>query len=188
MTKVKLWRLTTALPLPEHGLSRVLHVLTTCLSVLVRALMFWEVQNFLPRPTPLRSFPTSSRVYNAAVARLQREQHRLFHVGPRFDVFWPWLSCQVLSDQGFMLWVYGHCQYLHSYTQCGDQLQTSDVIHNELWNFDPTSLQCLTRVNNGQRVCVQLRYPTICSFYFSLVSVLHLSRRRLWLILLCTTW
>ena len=118
------------LPLPYHCRNTDYHVCCTSLprvpSVLVRASMFWAVQNFLPRPTQLRSFLTSSRVYNAAVARLQREQHRLFHVRPRFDVFWPWLSRQVLSDQGFMLWVYGHCQYLHSYTQCGDQLQTSE--------------------------------------------------------------
>ena len=64
-------------------------------SVLVRALKFWAVQNFLPRPTSFRSFPTSCHVHNATVARLQREQHRLFYVRPLFDVFWPWLSRKV---------------------------------------------------------------------------------------------
>ena len=91
-------RLTTSKSLPEQGLSRVFHVCCTSLprvpSVLVRAPKFWAVQNFSPRLTPFRSFPTSCHVYNAAVACLQREQHRLFHVRLLFDVFWPWLSRQ----------------------------------------------------------------------------------------------
>ena len=80
--------------------SRVLYVLTMCA---IRACPRSNVLRssiFIPRPTPFRSFPTSCHVYNAAVARLQREQHRLFHVRLLFDVFWPWLSRQVLSDQG----------------------------------------------------------------------------------------
>ena len=60
------------------------------------------VLNHYPRAS---AFPTSCHVYNAAVARHQREQHRLFHVRPHLDVFWPWLSRQVLSDQGLRLTV-----------------------------------------------------------------------------------
>ena len=49
-------------------------------SLLVRAQKFWAVQNCILRTTPFRSFSTFCHVYNAAVARLQCEQHRLFHV------------------------------------------------------------------------------------------------------------
>ena len=51
--------------------SRVLHVFTTCVTRGCPWAKFWAVQNFLPRPTPLRFFSASCHVYKSTVARLK---------------------------------------------------------------------------------------------------------------------